>query len=124
MKRFYIPLLLIFFLITACNKDEFPDEFSLIGAWIEQTADTNKTEIEFKNGNRVFLKKASLQIADTLRYRLDKEDELQLYLPAEYPDGSRTYHKLRYSQKKKELTIFDLFPSQPAEPTEIVFKKK
>jgi hypothetical protein len=124
MKRLFIPSVLILMVVVACNKDEFPDEFSIIGAWIEQTSDTSKVEIEFRSGNRVFLKSGSQQPVDTLRYKLDKTDELQLFQPAGYPDGTRTYHKLGYSQKKKELTIYDLFPTLPTEPTAMVFKRK
>lgn len=124
MKRLFISFFLILMLLAACNKDEFPDEFSIIGAWIEQTPDTGKVEIEFRSGNRVFLKSGSQKPVDTLRYKLDKTDELQLFQPADYPDGTRTYHKLGYSQKKKELTIYELFPFVPAESTKMVFRRK
>lgn len=124
MRTLTATLLLFLLFVAACNKDEFPDEFSIIGAWIEQTPDTSKVEIEFRSGNRVFLMKDSRLSIDTLRYKLDKTDELQLFLPEEFPDGKRTYHKLGYSQKKKELTIYQLFPTLPAEPDEMVFKRK
>ncbi len=123
MKRLFA-FVLIMMIVVACNKDEFPDEFSIIGAWLENTVNSDKAEIEFKSGNRAFLKSNALEQFDTLRYRLDKKDELQLFLPAEYPDGIRTKHKLSYSQKKKELTNYSLFPSAAETPTKTVFKRK
>jgi hypothetical protein len=124
MKRltFFITLFLI--LTLACSKDEFPDEFSIIGAWIESTSNNSKAEIEFKTGNRAFRRSAVSDSFDTLMYRLDKKDELQLFSPAEYPNGIRSTHKLGYSQKKKEITIYNLFPSIPDSPPSIVFKRK
>lgn len=123
MKRYFPAFILVLFILFACNKDEFPDEFSIIGPWLEKTSDTGKAEIEFKNGNRVYLKLSSAEPRDTLRYRLDKKDELQLFLPEEYPEGMRTMHKLEYSTKTEELTIHGLYPSTPEFPLKTVFKR-
>jgi len=124
MKRLSVLTALILTLTLACNKDEFPDEFSIIGPWLENTTNTSKVEIQFKTGNMVYLKSGSSEPFDTLRYRLEKKDELQLFLSEEYPDGKRTTHKLGYSQKNEELTIFNLFPSIPDSPPSLVFKRK
>jgi hypothetical protein len=124
MKGLFVFLILFLVFGFGCNKDEFPDEFSIIGPWIENTANASKVEIEFKSENRAYLKKGIDQPYDTLKYRLEKKDELQLFLPEEYPDGISTRHKLAYSQKKEELTIYSLFPSIPEAPAKTVFKRK
>jgi hypothetical protein len=124
MKRLTYIIGLLLILTFSCNKDEFPDEFSIIGAWIESTSNNSKAEIEFKTGNRAFRKSALSDSFDTLMYRLDKKDELQLFSPSEYPYGIRSAHKLSYSQKNKEITIYNLFPSIPDSPPSTVFKRK
>ncbi|MHC1775646.1 MAG: hypothetical protein AB9834_09560 [Lentimicrobium sp.] len=124
MKGLFGFWFLILILSFGCNKDEFPDEFSIIGPWIENTAEAGKVEIEFKSGNRAYLKTVPTEPFDTLMYRLEKKDELQLFLPEEYPNGIRTTHKLGYSQKNEELTIYGLFPSIPESPSKTVLKRK
>ncbi|MFH1120406.1 MAG: hypothetical protein V1775_11325 [Bacteroidota bacterium] len=71
MRTLLTTLFVILILITGCNKDEYPDEFYIIGTWIELTADTSKVEIEFRNGNPGFLKTGTLKPIDTLRYKPD-----------------------------------------------------
>ncbi|MDY0101341.1 MAG: hypothetical protein RBS07_00275 [Lentimicrobium sp.] len=117
-----LTLLLIAFM--ACNKDEFPDEFSIIGSWIEQSTDTNKIEIEFKSSNRVYLNFQDGQPIDTLRYKLEKKDELQLFLPEDYPNGIRSTHSISYSTRTEELIIYSLLPAIPESPSRTVFKRK
>jgi len=124
MKRFFKVLVFGLVVTFACNKDKFPDEFSVIGPWLEQTSEINKTEIEFKNRNWAYLKPGDAESFDTLRYKLDKKDEPQLFLPDEYPDGKRTYHKLEYSSKTEELIIYGLLPTMPEVPSRTVFKRK
>lgn len=123
MKRL-ITFVLVMVVACACNKDEFPDEFSIIGPWLEKTAEPAKAEIEFKSGNRVYKKLNNVESFDTLRYKLDKKDELLLFLPDEYPDGIRTSHKLSYSSRTEELIIYSLYPSTPESPSRTVFKRK
>lgn len=124
MKKLLIGIIFLIFLACSCNKDEFPDEFTLIGGWIENTTDTSRIEIEFKNGNKVFLKSGASAPKDTLRYRLEKKDELQLFQPEEYPEGLKTTHRLGYSQKDEILTIYDLSPLIPDAPEKTVFRRK
>ncbi|MBK6967025.1 MAG: hypothetical protein IPH20_24755 [Bacteroidales bacterium] len=124
MKGLVAFLFLTLILTFGCNKDEFPDEFSIIGPWVETTSNAGKVEIEFKSGNRAYLKTVSTEPFDTLMYRLEKKDELQLFEPEEYPNGIRTTHKLGYSQNKEELTIYSLFPSLPEAQSKTVFKRK
>ena len=124
MKGLFAIFLMFLILAIGCNKDEFPDEFSITGAWLENTTDTGKVEIEFRSSNRAFLKLNSYEPADTLLYLLDKKDELQLFQPAEFPDGVRTIHKLGYSQKNKELTIYGLLPPASGATSKTVFKRK
>ncbi len=124
MKGLVAFLFLFLVFSFGCNKDEFPDEFSIIGPWLENTTNAGKVEIEFKNGNRAYLKTVSTEPFDTLMYKLEKKDELQLFLPEEYPNGIRTTHKLGYSQKNEELTIYGLFPSISETLSKTVFKRK
>lgn len=124
MKRLTLVWGLMLVMLAACNKDEFPDGFSIVGPWLEKTDADAKAEIEFKSGNRAYFKPGITEEIDTLRYKLDKKDELQLFLPEEYPDGKRTLHKLSYSTKKEELVIYSLFPSSPESPSRTVFKRK
>lgn len=119
----YFSFLLITGLFISCEKDKFPDEFSIQGAWIERTENNFKVEIEFKSQNRAYLKKFPDAPVDTLKYRLDKSDELLLFLPEDFPDGSRSTHQLLYSQKTKELTIKGLFSSQQGVSSTVFIRK-
>ena len=121
LKSVFFTLLL--FVLISCNKDEFPDEFSIIGPWLEQTADVNKIEIEFKSSNRAYLNFNDGQPIDTLRYKLEKKDELQLFLPDDYPDGIHSNHKISYSSRTEELIIYSLLPSIPESSSRTVFKR-
>ena len=122
-KRFILFALLVF-LFLGCNKDKFPDEFRIQGAWIEKTGDEFKVEIEFRTSNRAFLKKQPGDFIDTLKYRLDKADELLLFLPEDFPAGPYSTHKLTYNQKKEELGIANLFPSIPGSSSITIFQRK
>ena len=124
MKYYLIPALLLFLLIGGCAKDKFPDEFTLIGKWLEQTEAADKIEVEFKVRNRAYLRLSADRPLDTLNYRLDKQDELKLFLPEDYPNGKYTLHRITYSQKKKELIIYNLLPSIPENPSRSVFKRR
>lgn len=122
-KRFIFFALLVF-LFVGCNKDKFPDEFRIQGAWMEKTGNDFKVEIEFRSSNRAFLKKFAGQPTDTLLYRLDKKDELLLFLPEDFPTGARTVHKLTYNQKSEELGIENLFISTPENTSITIFQRK
>lgn len=124
MKYLFIPVLFLFFLFGGCAKDKFPDEFTLIGQWQEHTDAVNKIEVEFKVRNRAYLRLSPDRPVDTLNYRLDKQDELKLYLPEDYPNGKYTLHRITYSQKKEELIVYNLLPSIPENPSRTVFKRK
>ena len=120
---------LIFFALLVvlsfgCNKDKFPDEFRIQGSWIEKTGNDFKVEIEFRTSNRAYLKKYAGQSTDTLLYRLDKADELLLFLPKDFPNGPNSMHKLTYNQKKEELGIANLFSSVPGISTTTIFQRK
>lgn len=122
LKSVFFAVLL--FVLISCNKDEFPDEFSIIGPWLEQTVNINKIEIEFKSSNRVYLNFSDGQPIDTLRYKLEKKDELQLFLPEDYPDGIHSNHKISYSSRTEELIIYSLLPSIPESSSRTIFKRK
>lgn len=124
MKYYLIPALFLFLLIGGCAKDKFPDEFTLIGQWLEKTEDSNKIELEFKRGNRAYVNKPGNAFIDTLNYKLDKANELKLYLPEDYPNGKHTLHNITYSSRKEELVIYNLLPSIPENPSRNVFKRK
>jgi len=124
MKRFPIFFLLMTLVVFGCNKDEFPDQFSIIGPWLEKTTDSLKTEIEFKSSNRAYLRLSPEQAWDTLRYKLDKKDELQLFLPEDYPNGNHSNHQISYSSRTEELVIYGLVPSIPESTSRKVFKRK
>mgnify|MGYP001766157187 CR=1 FL=1 len=120
---FFFCLLVVIPVIVSCNKDEFPDEFVLTGRWIEVTDSSFKAEIEFLTGNRVYLNRWSDLPKDTLNYRLEKKDELQLFLPDEYPNGNFSTHQLKYSRKTERLTIFNLYPTNQLPASETVFER-
>jgi hypothetical protein len=124
MKKLHLAFIFLIIVAFSCNKDEFPDEFSIIGGWIENSSDTSRMEIEFRNGNSVILRPGKSDPRDTLRYRLEKKDELQLFRPDEYPNGLKTIHKLGYSQKDETLSIFDLSTLIPGAPLKVDFKRK
>lgn len=120
----FLMLILLLPVLHACNKDDFPDEFSIQDTWIEKTDKSFRMEIEFRSQNRAFFKKEEGSIAEELRYRLDKADELLLFLPEEFPDGTRSTHKISYDRKTEELTIYGLLPSIPEEVSKTVFVRK
>ena len=122
-KRFIFFVLLLVFSL-GCNKDKFPDEFVIKGEWIEKTGNDFKVEIEFRTSNRAFLKKYAGHPIDTLKYRLDKADELLLFLPEDFPAGAHSTHKITYSQKTEELGISNLFPSTPGNSETTIFQRK
>ncbi|GAB1402951.1 hypothetical protein MASR1M74_01290 [Lentimicrobium sp.] len=124
MKKYLLPLLSLLLLVGSCDKDKFPDEFTLIGQWLEKTADANKIELEFTRGNRVYINFPSSTIIDTMNYKLDKENELKLYRPQEYPNGKYSLHRISYSSRKEELAIFGLVPSLDGNPSRNIFKRK
>lgn len=116
---------LLVLLSLGCNKDKFPDEFVIWGKWIEKTGDNFKVEIDFKSRNEVDLKKYPDQPIEKLRYRLDKADELLLFLFDDFPDGPHSIHKLTYNQKTEELGIENLFVSIPeSSKTITIFQRK
>lgn len=123
MKQLITSLLLIVVLAWGCKKDEFPDEFIVIGNWIEVTTLIDKTEIQFKRDNDLMLD----LVNDTIRpykYSLDKSDELKIYEVAEFPAGTYTLHKITYNRKKEQMTIFGLYPSTGGIESETTFKRK
>ncbi|MGE5382380.1 MAG: hypothetical protein ACM3PX_03010 [Omnitrophica WOR_2 bacterium] len=123
MKRLIFLSILLILVFAACKKDELPNEFSVLGRWKENIADSNKTEIEFRKYSVLLLKLKS----DTTRnynYAIEKVDELQIFEPAEFPDGKRSYHKISYNSRKKEMSIYSLYPAVNGEPSVTVFIRK
>ncbi|HAH58793.1 MAG: hypothetical protein KUL83_07290 [Lentimicrobium sp.] len=124
MKFCLIPCLFLVLLFQGCNKDKFPDEFTLIGQWLEKKEDPNKIELDFKRGNRLYMHLPGTEHIDTLNYKLDKVNELKLYVPEEFPNGNYSIHNISYSSRKEELVIFNLLPSTPENPSRNVFQRK
>jgi hypothetical protein len=123
MKQLITFLLLIVVTSWGCNKDEFPDEFVVIGNWIEVTTLNDKTEIQFKRDNDLMLD----LVNDTIRpykYSLDKSDELKIFEVAEFPNGRYTMHRVTYNKRKEQMTIFGLYPDTTGVESETVFKRK
>lgn len=114
-------LFLLLLLGAGCSKEKFPDEFVILGTWIEKADVQQRMEIDFRSSNRAFLNKGGN--IDTLMYRIDKKDELLLFRPQDFPDGQRTIHKLTYNRRKEELSIYNLIITH-GEPSVSVFVRK
>jgi len=123
MKRLSVLLGFLILLIAACKKDEFPDEFSLLGKWIEVSSETDLTEIEFQNQNRVLIKLRNDTVIN-YRYMLNKANELELFTLDQYPEGDYTTHKITYDKQQKKMTIFGLYPAVSGIASETVFRRK
>jgi hypothetical protein len=119
-----LPLILLFsiFLTLSCKKDKFPDEFSVIGKWKENTADSVLTEIEFRRYNELRLKLRTDTIPASYKYLLDKANELEIFETTEFPNGRRTTHKITYNSKDEQITITGLYSATPQ--AETVFIRK
>lgn len=123
MKRSFYLLFFLLLISGACKKDKFPDEFSVYGKWREYTNNAERTELEFKRDNNLLLK----LISDTTRsykYLLDKPNELEIFLPEEFPEGKRTTHKVTYNSKDEQMTIYGLYPATPEYPLSTVFIRR
>lgn len=123
MKRFLTLISLVVIVVAGCKKDEFPDEFIIIGNWIEVTGSVEKTEIQFKRENDLMLD----LVNDTIRpykYSLEKAEELRIYEIAEFPSGRYNLHKISYNERNKQMTIFGLYPNTTGEESQTVFKRK
>lgn len=116
MKRLAFLLFITLLIAGACNKDEFPDEFSVIGRWRENITDTDRTEIEFQRYSVLKLKLKGDSLPEEYRYKLDKANELQIFDIPEFPNGRSTIHRITYNSKDEErITIYGLYPAAPAE---------
>lgn len=123
MRIKLIMLVIAGMFLVGCKKDKFPDEFSIYGKWKEYTNETEKTEVEFKRDNVMLLK----LVHDTIRkynYLLDKPNELQVFDPAEFPDGRSTIHKVTYNRKDEQMTIFGLYPTIDNITSATIFVRK
>ncbi len=123
MKSYRYLILVILIVAGACSKDKFPDEFSVYGKWKEYTDNAERTEIEFRRDNILLLE----LINDTVRnyrYLLNKPNELEIFLPEEYPNGKRSTHKVTYNSKDEQMTIYSLYPAAPENPLFTVFIRR
>lgn len=123
MKRLSFFLSFLILLIAACKKDEFPDEFSLLGKWIEVSSETDLTEIEFQSQNKVLIKLRNDTVIN-YRYLLNKANELELFTLDQYPEGDYSTHKITYNKQQKKMTIFGLYPVVSGIISETVFRRK
>jgi len=121
--RMLLFVLLVLIAFNGCDKDKFPNEFNILGPWIEKEEADFRVEIEFRTSSRVFLKRSPEGGIDTLMYRLDKADELRLFLPADFPAGPSSAHRITYSQRSEQLTIYGLMPLA-GETSVTVFRRK
>jgi len=124
MKTFYFLILLLIYGLFACSKDRFPDEFSLTGAWIEHSANNAKSELVFKTGNRLYLRLRQDAVFDTLMYKLNRNDAIQIFEPEDYPEGKYKLHAIAYNSKVGELTVSGLYPLSGNQTNETVFVRK
>lgn len=122
MKRLPLILFCLLLVSISCKKDKFPDEFIIYGKWKENTADSVRTEIEFRKYNDLLLKLKTDTIAVGYKYLLDKANELEIFEVSEFPDGRRTTHRITYNSKAEQITIAGLYSTAPE--LETVFIRK
>ncbi len=123
MNKYLYIIGVVLLVLGGCNKEKFPDEFSVYGTWKELTTDSIRTEIEFKSRNYL-----ELQLrGDTLReyrYLLNKPNELEIFEESEYPSGRRTIHKITYNNSEEQMTIYGLYPVSSGDPSYTVFVRR
>jgi len=105
--------------VSSCKKEVFPDQNDIVGTWIEKTTNSDKTQFTFRDNGIAYLTKPN-QPTDTLSYILNDSKEL-LYLSN---DAGESNHQIELHKKTDELTIWNLFPSIPENPSEKIFEKK
>ena len=119
MKRIILVLLIFSTTFVSCMKEKFPLTSDLAGSWIEQTNNSFKSKLVFKNENLYFYR---LTFTDTLIYNLDQKEEFLNLRLKNYPSSGESSHKILINTQKKELTIWGLFPSINTSVT--LFKKE
>ena len=117
MKKIFFISFLSIIVFISCKKEKFPDTDDLTGSWIEQTDQSFRHRLIFKNKTMYFIKSTD---TDTLSYRLDKKQKL-IFLSSYSGESS---HKILLNKKEKTLTIWGLFPSIPENISETKFKKE
>lgn len=112
----FIPIVLLGF--SSCNKEKFPQDKNLLGHWIEKSNVSPKAELVFNDDHTVYFTKPNT--IDTFNYSLDKSNESLLL----HFDAGFSSHKIQWNKKENEITIWNLFPSIPENPSVTTFAKK
>lgn len=112
----FIPIVLLGF--SSCNKEKFPQDKNLLGHWIEKSNVSPKAELVFNDDHTVYFTKPNT--IDTFNYSLDKSNESLLL----HFDAGFSSHKIQWNKRENEITIWNLFPSIPENPSVTTFAKK
>ena len=121
MKKVKISILFIItvsLLVLSCDMEKFPKDKNLQGHWVVKEYKVEKLELIFyENQTMDFIKQNSTL---TFNYTLDKSSE-HLILNSDLGTSS---HKILWNKKHDEITVWDLFPSFPENPSVIVFVRE
>lgn len=117
-KYFILIIIMGSLVFFSCDKEKFPKDENLQGRWIEKADKQEKVELIFySNQTMDFIKPNSTL---TYNYTLDKSSE-HLILNSDVGTSS---HKILWNKKNDEITVWDLFPSFPENPSVIVFERE
>lgn len=118
--KFFNALILLCFtaVIMSCNIEVFPDETDLSGTWIEQTSQTDKMQLTFKENSTVFITKP-YQATDTLEYYLDNSKEQIRFIIGD----NYSTHQIELNKSTEELTIWNIKAGIPENSSVTVFEK-
>lgn len=106
--------------ITACNKEQFPEEKDLQGSWTEITENEEKNRLYFEEQTLYFNK---ITITDTFIYHFDKKQGYIYLRLKNHPESGESYHEILINKKEGVLTIRNLFAAIPENTSVSKFNK-
>jgi outer membrane biogenesis lipoprotein LolB len=118
LRKIMLALLASGLLLLACTKEIFPDPMDITGNWIEKTSQSEKTELSIYSNQTLTIQKPG-QDKDSYTWELNSSSKLLILKSG----AGESHHSISWNQKKNELTIWNLFPSIPEDPSSIVFEK-
>lgn len=121
MNKSHHLILLIFIILTglsSCNKEKFPKDKNLIGHWIEKTENSAKLELIFNEDHTLYFIKPD-GTTNLFNYSLDKSSETLILTT----DSGMSGYPIYWNKKNDEITIKNLVPGVPENPSLTTFEK-
>lgn len=105
-------------LLFSCQKEIFPEINDITGNWIEKTDNIEKTQLSVYSNQTLTITKPG-QNKESYTYELNSSSKLLILRSG----AGESQHNIQWNQKENELTIWNLFPSIPEDPSSTVFEK-